>query len=99
MADFVIFAVWERVLFAGGWLGQLMGAVWAVRKRLCFALCAAARVILLCLTCELTIVGVARAVAVVVTCTLGGCWLLDSGCTLGSCWLVDSGCTLGAGVS
>eukprot|EP00956_Cyclotella_meneghiniana_P007283 scaffold9923_cov20-Cyclotella_meneghiniana.AAC.1 len=99
MFDFAIFAVWERVLFAGGWLGQLMGALWAARKRLCFAFCAAARVILLCLTCELTIVGVTWAVAVVVTCTLGGCWLLDLGGTLGSRWLVDSGCTLGTGVS
>ena len=99
MADFAILAVWERVLFAGGWLGQLIGAVWAARKRLFFAFCAAARVILLCVTCEFTIVGVTWAVAVVVICTLGGCWRLDSDCTLGSSWLVDSGCTRGTGES
>ena len=47
-----------------------MGAVWAARKRLFFDFCAAARVILLCVTCAGAIVGLTVAVAVVVTCTL-----------------------------
>ena len=71
MADFAIFAVWDRVLLAGGWLGQLMGAVWAARKRLFFDFCAAALVILLCATCDWAIAGLTVAVVVVVTCTLG----------------------------
>ena len=47
-----------------------MGAVWAARKRLFFDFCAAARVILLCVTYDWAIVGLMAAVAVVVTCTL-----------------------------
>ena len=47
-----------------------MGAVRAARKRLFFDFCAAALVILLCVTCDWAIVGVTSAVAVVVTCTL-----------------------------
>ena len=68
MADFAIFAVWERVLLAGGWLGQFIGLVWAARKRLYFDFCAAALVILLCVTWEWAIVGMTFAVAVVMTC-------------------------------
>eukprot|EP00956_Cyclotella_meneghiniana_P017218 scaffold27841_cov34-Cyclotella_meneghiniana.AAC.4 len=82
--------IWTRVCFVGVWV-----EVWWTQQKLGWLILQSWLYGSAYTLCRRLVGTIDRRVAVVVTCTLGGCWLLDSDCTLVSCRLVDSGCTLG----